>query len=111
MTDRQAFTLLDGASPQTPIIAPELDTQKLVAADVTQALEERLEAYEDIMDSEVGDTTLSRSRNIEREVGLRAYIESGVSLDAKVSSELINTIFVPGTPLKIPIYLSLTPRS
>jgi threonine synthase len=30
-----------------------------------------LEAYEDIVDSEVGDTTLSRARNIEREVGLR----------------------------------------
>ena len=36
---------------------------------------------------------------IEREVGLRAYIESGVPLDAKVSSELINTIFMPNTPL------------
>ena len=31
----------------------------------------RLDAYEDIFDSEVGDTTLSRARNIEREVGLR----------------------------------------
>lgn len=36
---------------------------------------------------------------IEREVGLRAYIESGVPLDAKISSELINTIFMPNTPL------------
>ncbi len=36
---------------------------------------------------------------IEREVGLRAYIESGVPLDAKVSSELLNTIFMPNTPL------------
>jgi threonine synthase len=34
-------------------------------------LEERLEAYEDISDSEVGDTSLVRARNIEREVGLR----------------------------------------
>jgi threonine synthase len=65
------FMLLDGASPQAPIIAPELDTQIKIAADTNQALQVRLEAYEDIMESEVGDTTLTRSRNIEREVGLR----------------------------------------
>lgn len=49
----------------------ELDKQRRVAADATRPLEERLEAYEDIIDSEVGDTTLSRARNIERELGLR----------------------------------------
>lgn len=32
---------------------------------------ERLEAYEDIMNIEVGDTSLGRARNIERETGLR----------------------------------------
>lgn len=36
---------------------------------------------------------------IEREIGLKPYIESGVSLDSKVSSELINTVFMPHTPL------------
>ncbi|MGB2599934.1 MAG: diadenylate cyclase CdaA [Candidatus Omnitrophota bacterium] len=36
---------------------------------------------------------------IEREVGLRRYVESGVSVDARVTSELINTIFTPGTTL------------
>ena len=34
-------------------------------------LEERLEAFEDIIDSEVGDTALVRARHIERETGLR----------------------------------------
>jgi threonine synthase len=63
--------LLDGASSQAPIIAPELETQKGIAADKDQPLAHRLEAYEDIVDSEVGDTTLSRARNIEREVSLR----------------------------------------
>ena len=63
--------LLDGATSQAPIIAPELETQKRIAADGNESLEERLEAYEDIFESEVGDTTLARSRNIEREVGLR----------------------------------------
>jgi threonine synthase len=65
------FFLLDGASPQSRTIAPELETQKQVAADRTRPLAQRLEAFEDIMDSEIGDTTLSRARNIEREVGLR----------------------------------------
>ena len=64
-------TLLDGASPQAPMIAPELEAQKILAADKNQPLEDRLEAFEDIMESEVGDTTLARSRNIEREVALR----------------------------------------
>lgn len=36
---------------------------------------------------------------IERDIGLKPYIESGVALDSKVSSELINTIFMPRTPL------------
>ncbi len=36
---------------------------------------------------------------IEREVGLRPYIESGVTIESKVTSELINTIFMPNTPL------------
>ena len=65
------LSLLDNASPNAPIIAPELETQKKVAADSNMPLESRLEAYEDIMESEVGDTTLTRSRNIEREIGLR----------------------------------------
>ncbi|MFH1797927.1 MAG: diadenylate cyclase CdaA [Candidatus Omnitrophota bacterium] len=36
---------------------------------------------------------------IERESGLRRYVESGVSIDGKVTSELINTIFSRGTSL------------
>jgi diadenylate cyclase len=36
---------------------------------------------------------------IEKETGLRRYVESGVSVDAKVTSELINTIFSVTTPL------------
>jgi diadenylate cyclase len=36
---------------------------------------------------------------IEREVGLRGYVEGGVRLDAEVTADLIKTIFWPGTPL------------
>ncbi|KPJ96536.1 MAG: threonine synthase [Gemmatimonas sp. SG8_17] len=59
--------MLDGAAS----IPPEIDSQRRVAADLSRPLDERLEAYEDIIDSEVGDTTLTRGRNLEREVGLR----------------------------------------
>ncbi|MDY6953372.1 MAG: pyridoxal-phosphate dependent enzyme, partial [Thermodesulfobacteriota bacterium] len=70
-TNDPRLSLMDGASSQVPIIAPELEEQKKLASDKNQPLNDRLEAYEDIVDSEVGDTTLSRARNIEREVGLR----------------------------------------
>ncbi len=36
---------------------------------------------------------------IERDASLRIYIESGIALDAQVTSELLNTIFMPNTPL------------
>lgn len=69
--EASTLSLLEEASSQAPIIAPELEMQKILAADPNQPVEDRLEAYEDIVDSEVGDTTLSRSRNVERDVGLR----------------------------------------
>jgi diadenylate cyclase len=36
---------------------------------------------------------------IEREIGLRNYIESGIPLDAEVTYDLLLTIFQPGSPL------------
>lgn len=64
--------LLDGAAPDSlSSLDPALESQRATAADVSRPLALRLEALEDIIDSEVGDTTLARSRNIEREVGLR----------------------------------------
>jgi diadenylate cyclase len=36
---------------------------------------------------------------IEREIGLRTYIESGVALDAHLSYDLLATIFRPSAPL------------
>lgn len=36
---------------------------------------------------------------IEREAKLKTYIESGVSIDGKVSSELIQSIFMPQSPM------------
>ena len=61
------YYVLDGVSA----IVPELDAHRQKAADHTVSLAERLEAYEDIIDSEIGDTSLTRLRNLEREFGLR----------------------------------------
>ena len=66
-----SFSLLDGASAQVPVITPELASLSKIASDKTRPIEERLESFEIILDSEVGDTSLTRARNIEREVGLR----------------------------------------
>lgn len=69
--DIQSFFLLDEASSQISELMPELETQKKIAADASKPIEDRLEAYEDIFESEIGDTSLTRARNIEREVGFR----------------------------------------
>ena len=53
------------------MIAKDAETQRKIVADRRYPLEERVEAFEDIIDSEVGDTAMVRARNIEREVGLR----------------------------------------
>jgi len=62
---------LNDASPQEPLIPVEYAKQRSVAADKMKPLEERLEALEDVYESEVGDTMLSRARNLEREIGIR----------------------------------------
>lgn len=36
---------------------------------------------------------------LEREIGLRNYVESGIPVDAEVSYDLLTTIFQPSTPL------------
>ena len=42
--NESTLSLLDNASPNAPVIAPELETQKKVAADNNMPLEDRLEA-------------------------------------------------------------------
>lgn len=65
------FALLDGAAPDPDSRDAEVERQRRLAADPAQELSVRLDAYEDIQDSEVGDTHLVRARNIERDSGLR----------------------------------------
>jgi threonine synthase len=69
--DDKPYNLIDGATGETIDIFREADQQCKIASDPSLPLDARLEAYEDLFDSEVGDTSLVRARNIEREVGLR----------------------------------------
>jgi threonine synthase len=63
--------LLDGAEPSPTGIETDVTAVRRICSDRCRSLEERLEAFEDLYESEVGDTILSRARNVEREVGLR----------------------------------------
>jgi threonine synthase len=64
-------SLLDGAVGAPEAVTEDLESCKRIAADPSRSIEERLEAYEDLIASEVGDTRLSRARNLERENGIR----------------------------------------
>jgi len=65
------FELMDGAEGEFTSIHKDVNRQREITGDLSRPLAERLEAYEDIIDSEVGDTAFIRARNIERETGLR----------------------------------------
>src|SRR5688500_11028321 len=61
-------------------------------------------ADETIEELVVASTMLSAQKvgaiiAIEREIGLRNYIESGIPLDAELTYDLLVTIFQPGSPL------------
>src|SRR5215472_13237520 len=61
----------------------------------------RNEFYDEIM---LAVTTLARNQTgalivIERDIGLKTYIESGIALDAALSYDLLVTIFNPSVPL------------
>jgi len=68
---------------------------------LSRALPSTAEAYDDIVlaanlfcQNQTGALIV-----IEREIGLRTYIESGVPLDAQLSYDLLATIFRPSAPL------------
>jgi threonine synthase len=65
------YDLIDGAAGVGFDINVEIDKLRKVILDKSVHLDDRLEAFEDVIDSEVGDTNFARARNIEREVGLR----------------------------------------
>lgn len=73
--------------------------RKLTFSRITPA--NGLESYDDIV---LAANLFSQNQTgalivIEREIGLRTYIESGVPLDAQLSYDLLATIFRPSAPL------------
>ncbi len=63
--------LLGDARPEALTPFADLSEERRIAADPSRPLADRLEAFEDVMDSQVGDTHLARARNVERQFGLR----------------------------------------
>ena len=63
-----------GTEPPPFRLSPEAEASHRVASDPDADLDDRLEAYEDLLESEVGDTDLVRARNIERRTGLRQLL-------------------------------------
>jgi len=73
-------------------------------APVFRYLERVTSADETIEDLIVAATTLAGRRigaiiAVERQIGLRNYIEGGIPLDATVTYDLLASIFQPGSPL------------
>lgn len=65
------FDMMDQAVSNMQTIPAELQGAMTVARDSLRALDERLEAFEDVLESEVGDTQFTRARNLERSSGFR----------------------------------------
>jgi len=68
---------------------------------LSRATSSESDAYDDIV---LAANLFSQNQTgalivIEREIGLRTYIESGVPLDARLSYDLLATIFRPSAPL------------
>src|SRR5215831_1559192 len=68
---------------------------------LSRTLSSEADAYDDIV---LAANLFSQNQTgalivIEREIGLRTYIESGVPLDAHLSYDLLATIFRPSAPL------------
>jgi diadenylate cyclase len=59
-----------------------------------EAVSEILMAVEELAERKIGALIV-----LERDIGLRTFIESGVRLDARISRDLLLSIFQPGLPL------------
>mgnify|MGYP001256350863 CR=1 FL=1 len=66
-----AINILDGVHLEELSTSKEAKDLSEIVRDPTRSLMDRIGSFEDIISIEVGDTTLSRARNIERDSGLR----------------------------------------
>lgn len=65
------FGLIDGASGSITDFLTDYTEEQQIITDEELSLEERIEEFENIIESEVGDTSLVRARNLERNLNLR----------------------------------------
>lgn len=67
----ELLIMLDGAIPETSGVSKESQILSKLVKDENLSLVDRVESFEDIINLEVGDTTFTRARNLEREEGIR----------------------------------------
>ncbi len=65
------MNILDGVKTAEIKISREVSCLSDLAKDKELSLVDRIEAFEDIMSLEIGDTSLKRARNLERELDIR----------------------------------------
>jgi len=65
------MNLLDGVKTADIRVTKEVQTLSEQVKDETLSLVDRIECFEDIISLEVGDTSLNRARNLERELDIR----------------------------------------
>jgi len=63
--------MLDGANPEIPGVSKEALLLSKDVGNTALSLSDRIVSFEDIMNLEVGDTSFTRARNLERESGIR----------------------------------------
>jgi len=65
------MNLLDGVKSAEIKITKEVKNLSELVKDKSLSMVDRIESFEDIMSIEIGDTSLNRARNIERELNIR----------------------------------------
>ena len=65
------MNILDGVKSAEIKITREVDNLSELVKDSSLSLVDRIESFEDIISLEVGDTSLNRARNLERELDIR----------------------------------------
>lgn len=66
-----ALNILDGVHPMPISLTRDIQSLSGEVRDSTLSITDRLESFEDIINLEVGDTALTRLRNLEREQSIR----------------------------------------
>ncbi|MGQ1784787.1 MULTISPECIES: pyridoxal-phosphate dependent enzyme [unclassified Saccharicrinis] len=65
------MNVLDGVKTSEIKITQEVNNLSEMLKDTSLSLVDRIESFEDIISLEIGDTSLSRARNLERELNIR----------------------------------------